>query len=182
VDQGAGIVTKSSFGQGYAVCLRQFLWHEPRLREDVDLYADMEKRHPGMFGEKHAVEIWASGAVDHLFDLRRPRRWVTNAEWIEAKRLRDTMIGAKWGPGFRYMDGPLARAYSEAEIRALLQLADSLLDSYAKRGERRKPETFRSAWNLDIAAGLRPQKGYEATCMQPIPTRQSRPSSKKATP
>jgi hypothetical protein len=172
----------SGFGQGYAVCLRQFLWHEPRLGDYVREYRDMGIQHPGMFGEKRGIEMWADGAVDHLFDIRRPRRWTTNVEWKEAQLLRDTMAGAKWGPGFASKDEPLARSYSEADMRSMLALAERLLGAYAQRADRAYPESFQAAWDLDEAAGLRPQRGDQATCEGPIPTRDSIPSSKKATP
>jgi hypothetical protein len=163
----------SEFGRGYAVCLRQFIWHEPRLGEYVRNYTDLRKRHPDpdLFGPERAIEMWADGAVDHLHDLVRPRRWVSKAEWTQAKALRDAMYGAKWGGRFDW-----GGALTEGEVRDWIEVATRLLDSYAERAGRPRPATFDAAWALDEAAGLKPERGDAATCEGPIPTRKPVPA------
>lgn len=159
---------KSQFGRGYAVCLKQFLWHEPRLGEYVRDYTKWGDEHPDLFGANRGVEMWVDGAVDHLHDLIRPRRWVTRDEWQDAKHLQDVMYAAKWGD--RWSEVPLARTYDEQDMRIYLATAQRLLDAYAARAHL-PTTTFENVWALDEAAGLKPQRGDAATCEGPIPLR-----------
>lgn len=159
----------SEFGRGYAVCLIQFLFHEPRLKKEVDLYATLRQTkadpaYPHLWDETNAVELWANGAADHLLDLIRPRRWITRAEWMRAKALSDLIYGA----GRQYRGD---RAYTAAEMRDALNEAEALLQAYARAAARSRPQTFDEAWALDEAAGLRPERGHAATCEEPIPVR-----------
>lgn len=158
----------SEFGRGYAVCLRQFLWHEPRLSEYVQDYADWGQKYPDLFGRERGIEMWCDGAVDHLHDLVRPRRYVTRADWLAAKQLQQAMYDGKWGRNF---DTGETIPMSEADVRRWLGVADTLLADYARRADVPVPTTFEAAWALDEAAGLKPQRGDAATCEGPIPTR-----------
>lgn len=160
---------KSEFGRGYAVCLRQFLWHEPRLSEYVEQYVKLHAVHGDLFTPEGAIEMWSDGAVDHLAELIRPRRWVTASDWVAAKEVRDAMFAAKW---FSFADRPYPPK-DEASVRALLAEAERLLRAYAEAAGRPYPETFTEAWDLDIAAGIRPLRGDAATCEAPISLRGS---------
>jgi len=162
-------MVRSSFGRGYAVCLVQFLFHEPRLKEQVERYAMLwatkpDPAYPNLWDETNAVEMWANGAADHLIDIVRPRRWIKRTEWARAKTLSDLTYNA--GRQFRG-----DRQYSAAEMRAALTEAEALLHSYSHAAGRPSPQTFQEAWELDVAAGLVPQRGEDATCESRIPTR-----------
>lgn len=158
---------RSQFGRGYAVCLIQFLFHEPRLRQEVERYAQLsttrfDPAYPKMWTETHAVEMWASGAADHLIDIVRPRRWITRSQWARAQALSDLM----------YEAGRQYRAdceYTAAQMRAGLSEAEALLHAYSHAAGRPVPETFQEAWDLDTAAGLKPSRGDGAACEAPIP-------------
>lgn len=157
---------KSQFGRGYAVCLRQFLFHEPRLRAEVDSYARLratrtDPRYPDMWDETHAVEMWANGAADHLIDIVRPRRWITRDEWARARALSDFIYNA----GRQYRGN---REYSAEEMRGALTEAEALLHAFSHAAGRPVPLTFQEAWDFDIAAGLMPLRGDAATCEEPI--------------
>lgn len=160
---------KSQFGRGYAVCLRQFLFHEPDLGRRVAQYAELrtlpsDPAYPHLWDETSAVEVWASGAADHLIDIVRPRRWISRSEWQRAKRLSDLVYGA----GRQYRGD---REYSAAEMRDALREADGLLRAYSLAAGQPVPQTFQQAWDLDIAAGLVPQRGDAATCEEPLSVR-----------
>jgi hypothetical protein len=162
---------KSEFGQGYAVCLIQFLFHAPRLDEYVKDYADMRAKgvHAELFTDEHAVEMWADGAVDHLWDIRRPRRWISASSWQRAKQLRDRMGAAKWS---RFEGG----RFTVDDMRDALNEARSLLIEFAFEAKQPAPETFDAAWALDESAGLKPLRGDAATCSQPIAPRKPVPA------
>jgi len=159
----------SEFGRGYAVCLLQFLFHEPRLKEEVDLYARLRvekytSEAPHLWEETRAVEMWANGAADHLIDIVRPRRWITRADWARAQTLSDLVYHA----GRQWRDD---RKYTAGEMRSALSEAEALLHAYSHAAQRPMPRTFQEAWDMDVAAGLKPERGRSATCEEPIPTR-----------
>lgn len=152
----------SEFGRGYAVCLIQFLFHEPELQRRVDAYAALRaKGRIEFFQETDAVEMWANGAADHLLDIVRPRRWIMRADWLTAKRLSDLIYhaGRQWRGDSEY---------TEAEMRDALVDAEHLLHVFARAAGRPVPQTFDEAWDLDLAAGFKPERGDSATCEQPI--------------
>ena len=156
---------KSEFGRGYAVCLRQFLFHKAELPRYLSTYERLrterpDPRFPDLWNETSAVEIWANGAADHLIDIARPRRWVTRDEWTRAKALSDLVYGAgrQWGD----------RTYTAAEMRAALREAEALLHAYGHAAGMPVPLTFQEAWDLDVAAGITPLRGDAATCEEPL--------------
>jgi len=151
-------VSESDFGRGYATCLRQFVNHRARLGETLHLYEDMRQRHGTLFSEESAVEIWANGASDHLYELRRPRRAVPVSEWRRARALQDRALDI--GHGFR----PSSKAHP-TEARALLDEAEALLGDLSSRGFLTSPLTH--AFVTDEKLGLRPVKGTWA-CEQDL--------------
>lgn len=157
---------KSEFGRGYAVCLLMFAFHEPRIDEYVDLNALMRsKGEARLFSEDDACESWANGSSDHLYDLVRPKRGVTRAEWERAKALQARALDV--GHGFRFTPRADATAVEMhrlcADARVLIDLAASRLGTTGR--------TFEDAWALDEALGLRPLRGNSATCTEPIKLR-----------
>lgn len=148
----------SEFGRGYATCLIQFGFHRPRLADDVALYARMRSKHPddGLFTPEAAAEIWANGASDHLYDLIRPRKGVTRADWLAAKRLQDRALDV--GHGFRP-----SSASTPEECAALLDEADRLLGLCGVN-------TLDEALAWDVDHGLRPEAG-QWSCKAPMPQR-----------
>lgn len=154
----------SSFGSGYAVCLRQFLWHEPRLGEYVTEYARLAARgiRADLWTERAAVEMWANGAADHLLDLRRPKRGVADEDWRRAERLAGLLYAA------RMMGLRRGAPDTEHAMRRLLEEATALLGRYAETLGQPFPETFEAAWELDLAGGAEPERGDIATCVEPL--------------
>lgn len=146
----------SDFGRGYAVCLLQFVFHEPRLAENIALYAMMRAKESSLFTESSAVEIWANGASDHLYDL------VTGARVPKAQRIAAQGVAASalaCGHGFT------GATWTEAQARKWLTMARELL---RLAGE---PATIEEAEAIDRGLGLRPERGESATCVAPIPLR-----------
>ena len=147
----------SAFGAGYATCWFQFLNHRARLDSMVRRYAAMGR--PDLFDEASAVEMWANGASDHLYDLHHPRRGVPRAEWMAALALASRAIDI--GHGF------LASSKSDAaEAGGLLTQADFLLGLLRERGH--EVSTLAEAMATDQALGLRPDRG-ETACEHEVP-------------
>lgn len=61
---------QSEFGMGLTYCLGLFLAHAERLESTVDRYRELNKKHPDLFTDNSAVEIWFNAAADHLFELQ----------------------------------------------------------------------------------------------------------------
>jgi hypothetical protein len=161
---------KTEFGRGYATCLLMFAFHEPRIDEYVELNEQMLRKHPDdphLWTEDDACETWANGASDHLYDLIRPRRGITKAEWQRAKALRDIAIAV--GHGFRFTPRP---DVTGAEMHALCDEARDLVRSAAERAGIAYG-TYDKAWALDVGLGLRPVRGESANCEEPIRRRAS---------
>jgi hypothetical protein len=109
----------SEFGQGYITCLFQYTNHHKRLGEYLVSFGPTKL--PEWDSEQHAVEMWANGASDHLYGLRRPVRHVTQKEWDRAQAMAGQALD--WGHGFRgtYADEMLARL-NLAEAKTLARL------------------------------------------------------------
>jgi hypothetical protein len=151
-------MTASEFGRGYATCLRQFTFHRARLEEDLTRYAEHRKNHGDLFSEESAVEIWANGSSDHLYELVRPRRGVPKSEWERAKALGARAIHI--GHGFQ------ATSKSDPqEAVGLLDAADELLVALERRGH--QVDTLAEAMETDRALGLSPEAG-EWSCVSDI--------------
>ena len=147
----------SEFGRGYAICLLMFTFHETTLDEITSAYLN------GLGGdEDRACELWANGSSDHLYDLVRPRRGITNDEWARARAIADRAIDV--GHGFRMRPRPYA---TREEMHRLCDEARSLIRAAAERAELTKATTFTEAWALDKHLGLRPLRGRAATCEEP---------------
>ena len=142
----------TEFGRGYATCLIQFAFHRPRLDDDVALWADMHTEHPDLFTPRDAAETWANGSSDHLYDLLRPRHGLPASDWQAARAIRDRALDI--GHGFR----PSSQSDPD-ECYRLLDEADRLLRAIGVA-------TFDEAFAWDEAHGLRPSKGYSATCVE----------------
>lgn len=155
-------MSKSEFGSGYATCLLMFTFHEARLAGNVELYASLRAKHPEdtYLTDREAISMWADGAVDHLRDLKRPRRGISLRDWNTAKKLRDRMFDAKWGGRFA-QDGP-PMDYPEAATS--IAIARELLTRVGS------PATLRQAEAEDRARGLVPDlSGY--VCEEPMERR-----------
>lgn len=137
---------RSEFGRGYAVCLRQVIWHKTAL---LDPYGTL---------------IFSAGASDHIHDLVRPKRGISKADWQEAEALRADLLDLYWNVRPRETDTSRA----EKDVR----IAERLLDTFAERMGRETPMTYEEAWDLDVAAGLSPVRGDAATCTKWFPIRQ----------
>ena len=84
-------MTKSEFGKGLVVCLVKFAEHIMDMRFFLDMYEKMRKQssNPELFTESTAIELWASGASDHLYEIEVPK----GEDWNEIRgkvhELRD---------------------------------------------------------------------------------------------
>jgi hypothetical protein len=146
----AAVAEPSDFGLGYATCLRQFANHRARLLGYIADWARYRESSPEFFSEEGAIEMWANGASDHLYELRRPRRGVPNVEWSAAQTLYRRAIDI--GHGFR----PSSRS-DQAEAVGLLDEAERLLTALAERGL--PTGTLDEAMATDRALGLAPERG-----------------------
>lgn len=136
----------SEYGRGYATCLRQFSNHRIRLLEFVVTYENAQKKEaPGsdLFRPAMAATLWMNGASDHLYDLVRPKRGVSNATWAKAKFVQQDALSI--GHGF-------LRESSPEECEALLDAADQLLWLT-------QTETLDEALAWDTDHGLKPETG-----------------------
>lgn len=139
----------SEFGRGYATCLRQFTFHAARLTEQLALWRRMRDDRGDLFSEASAVETWANGASDHLYELMRPAA-LPNDEWRRAESLQGRALDI--GHGFH----PTSKS-NEAEALGLLDVAASLLADLEGRGfaVATLPEAIETdrKMSLDPAAG-----------------------------
>jgi hypothetical protein len=145
----------SEFGRGYATCLIQFSFHRPRLDDDERDYARLAKEegNEGLFTPAFAAEIWANGASDHLYEMRRPRSGWTKRDWYAADKLAERAIDI--GHGFH-----ASGKSSPAECRRLLDTADQLLVNIGVG-------TFEEAVIWDAFHGLAPKIG-SWSCKEPM--------------
>ena len=72
---------ESEFGKGLIICLVKFAEHSAKLRNDLELYEKMHKKSPELFDESYAVEMWANGATDHLYEIEVPE----GEDWSEIR-------------------------------------------------------------------------------------------------
>lgn len=129
----------SEFGHGYATCLIQFLFHRSRLARDIGTYTSAK------IPRSMALEMWANGSSDHLYDLTRPPRGVSNEDWKVADQLARRALDI--GHGFRE-----SSASTPEECEALLDTAERLLKDIGV-------ETFIQAVGWDVEHGLDPDPG-----------------------
>lgn len=107
----------SEFGRGYITCLYQFDRHTGRLDEFLQMYERVGgERDYGL----SAVEMWANGASDHLYELILPRRVIREDRDL-ARLLASQALDA--GHGFHINDHP----YSEADARRWIGWARQLI-------------------------------------------------------
>jgi hypothetical protein len=132
----------SEFGRGYATCLFQFVMHEARLVEDLRIYAKV-----GM-NESSAVEMWANGSSDHLYDLVTGPR-ISPALRSLANEL--ARVALECGHGFTN------KTWYASDAEAWIALAKSLLIGVGD------PQTIDEAMDADRRLGLRPELGI--TCV-----------------
>ena len=66
---------ESDFGKGCVYCIGLFLAHAERLNDMVERYKEMREKHPDMFEECHAVQLWFNGASDHIYELEIPNQF-----------------------------------------------------------------------------------------------------------
>jgi len=136
----------TEFGRGYATCLLQFVFHEPRLKETIVIYRKID------IAETRGVEIWANGASDHLAGLVTGSR-LPVAQRSRARELREEAL--KCGHGFSS-----SRTWTMEEARGWIAEARSLLEAAGN------PGTVLEAMDIDRSLGLRPELGV--TCSKPI--------------
>jgi len=145
----------SEFGRGYATCLLQFLFHEPRLHGTVKQYAEYRKKEgepSRLWSEADAVELWANGATDHLYELITGGRLPAEQRRM-ARFLQADAIDA--GHGFR-------NKYTYEDAKDWIKIARKLL---AAVGD---PGTIEAAMDVDIRLGLKPELGEAASCSEPL--------------
>lgn len=88
---------KSEFGKGLVLCLCKFMEHRWKLYQYLDDYKKArEKERPDLFTESGAIELWANGASDHLYEIEAPKNWLEINQMV--KKLQDK--GLEMGHGF----------------------------------------------------------------------------------
>lgn len=154
---------KTEFGRGYATCLYLFLGHNRRLARDLATYADLHAKGGDaayLFTPERAVEMWASGAADHLAEIQAPKRGISREDIQRSKELRDRV----WGAGRRYMGEP---DMSPDEARRWMKAAQNLLYEAAKRWGVRYPRNVNEALEIDRSLGLtRADSGGYTSCFR----------------
>ena len=130
----------SEFGRGYATCLLMFAGHESRLNRDLRIYNES-----GM-DESLAVEMWANGASDHLYDLITGPRMRRDIRMV-AKALASVAI--ECGHGYT------GKKWYASEAWAWIATAKALL---VQVGD---PRTLEDAMAIDRRLGLRPDPGMD---------------------
>jgi hypothetical protein len=138
----------SEFGSGFIVCLLQFVYHEPRLYEWARMMPD-------------GVCLWADGAKDHLYGLKKPPR-VSTSDWKEACHIRDMVSAWAWTWNNRSM-------LTTTMATELLDEAKGIIVAYGGRDLLKGDPGLEGAMVLDRKLGLkRIDTGDAATCTQPI--------------
>lgn len=90
---------RSEYGKGLVLCLCKFIEHWPDLQRWQKLYIRMRVMHPDLFCDSKAIELWANGASDHLYDMEAPVRWKGRCEAYDTtEKLKD--LGLTMGHGF----------------------------------------------------------------------------------
>jgi len=89
---------KSEFGKGLVICLVKFAEHAERWMKDKKLYKELAEKHPNLFDESEAVEIFFNGASDHLYEIKVPQK--LRHTKIEAKVKKLQNLGLEMGHGF----------------------------------------------------------------------------------
>ena len=145
----------SEFGSGFITCLLQFVYHEPRLYE-----WDMRMR---ITGTNDGVWLWADGAKDHLYELKKPPK-VTVADWKSACQVRDTVCGWSWSWPFQ------DRAkITTTMAREMLDQAKTIIAVYGGSGLFKGDPELKGAIAIDHKLGLKHvDTGDAATCTKPI--------------
>jgi len=131
-------VKETEFGRGYATCLFQFVMHEGRLDPSIRVYSHVDT------SESHAVEMWANGASDHLYELITGPR-VKKQQRQVAKALASVVL--ECGHGFTRHN------WTRGMALAWIATAKALLIGVGD------PQTLENAMAVDKRLGLLPDKG-----------------------
>ena len=112
---------QSEFGKGLVICLVKFAEHADRWPEQRKFYSELAIKHPGLFNESDAVEMFFNGASDHLYDLEIPEAWQDKIIAKKIVELRDfgLMIGHGY-TGRHHSEADIKKAYALCEEIALL--------------------------------------------------------------
>jgi hypothetical protein len=81
----------SEFGRGLVICLCKFSEHFMYLSSELKLYEEMRKgsNDPDLWTEQGAIEMWANGAGDHLYEIEVPKGKDWNEIRKKVKELQD---------------------------------------------------------------------------------------------
>ena len=121
---------KSEFGKGLVICLVKFAEHFMKLQNDLETYKKMHKQNPKLFAESHAINMWANGASDHLYEIEVPE----GKEWdsIRKKVLGLQKTGLDMGHGCGLMG---TKKYTKEDVFKLMDLTREIaLDIDKKLG------------------------------------------------
>ena len=118
---------ETEFGKGLIVCLVKFAEHAERWGEDKRMYEVLRKREPDsanierFLNESMAVEMFFSGASDHLFQIEVPKGWEETEIVEKVNELREFCLMI--GHGFtqrKHTEEDVNKAYDLCEEIALL--------------------------------------------------------------
>ena len=74
---------KSVFGRGLVINLVKFAEHFGKLYYSLEDEKRWIEKNPTLFSEEHAIQMWANGASDHLYEIKVPR----GKDWDEIRGL-----------------------------------------------------------------------------------------------
>lgn len=109
---------KSEFGKGLIICLVKFAEHAEYWLKQKDDYDEMGKFHPALFNESRAVEMFFSGASDHLYKIEVPKEWENTKIARKVKELQN--FGLMIGHGFT------GRQHSERDVEFAYNLCEEI--------------------------------------------------------
>jgi hypothetical protein len=90
----------SEFGKGLVICLVKWAEHIDRLQSMLEIYKKMGEEHPDTYSNpvSSAIEMWANGASDHLYDIEVPEGLAWDDIRKDVEHLKDA--GLEIGHGF----------------------------------------------------------------------------------
>ena len=137
---------ESEFGRGYATCLFQFVMHAPRLDDFAETSKAAHARNPALFAnpESDGIEMWASGASDHLYELITGGR-INRLDRATAKMVASMAISCGHGYMLHNWTRAMALNWLECAVELLVNVGN--------------PLTLDEAMAIDRHLGLRPERG-----------------------
>ena len=108
----------SEYGKGLIICLVKWAEHFASISNVLEHHKELHLEHPNLYGESQAVQMWANGASDHLYEIEVPK----GLEWDEIRakveQLKDR--GLEMGHGYT------GKTYTLYELQELFKLTEEI--------------------------------------------------------